>query len=292
MQIGYPINYMNHTKHLTIGMATYDDFHGVYFSLQSLRLQHPNLDVQYVIIDNNPNSTHGNMVEKLAQQIGGITYVKFTTKQGTSARNEIFKHAKGKYTLCMDSHVLFPPGSIESLLSHYERDSESMDIISGPMLYDNLRNYTTQFEPIWGELMYGRWHSNKEACEKGEPFEIPMMGLGAFSCRTAIWPGFNENFRGFGGEEGYIHELFRQRGGKCLCVPGFKWLHRFGRPDGVPYSNIIADRVWNYYIGWFQLLKTDDHPFIDKITEVFSKVLSQPVVLDIKEKAKRISFNA
>ena len=39
----------------------------------------------------------------------------------------------------------------------------------------------------------------------GEPFEIPMQGLGMFSCRKEAWLGFNPLFNGFGGEEGYIH---------------------------------------------------------------------------------------
>jgi hypothetical protein len=32
--------------------------------------------------------------------------------------------------------------------------------------------------------MFGVWHTDKEAVAKNEPFEIPMMGLGTFSCET------------------------------------------------------------------------------------------------------------
>ena len=54
---------------------------------------------------------------------------------------------------------------------------------------------------------------------------------------------------GFGGEEGYIHEKFRQRGGRTLCLPFLRWMHRFNRPYGVPYSNTWEDRIRNYMIG-------------------------------------------
>ena len=40
-------------KHITIGMATYRDFHGVYFTLEALCLYHrPGVDVELIVIDN------------------------------------------------------------------------------------------------------------------------------------------------------------------------------------------------------------------------------------------------
>ena len=71
--------------------------------------------------------------------------------------------------------------------------------------------------------MYGRWDDNGQAQDPdAEPFDIPMQGMGLFACRRAAWPGFNPGFRGFGGEEGYIHEKFRQAGGRTLCLPFMK----------------------------------------------------------------------
>ena len=108
--------------------------------------------------------------------------------------------------------------------------------------------------------MYGRWvddKGNKTILEaKGldaEPFEIPMQGLGLFSCRKDAWPGFNPAFRGFGGEEGYIHEKFRQTGARTLCLPFLRWLHRFQRPLGVPYPLNWEDRIRNYLAGFGEL---------------------------------------
>jgi hypothetical protein len=102
--------------------------------------------------------------------------------------------------------------------------------------------------------MYGCWATDERGKDfEAPPFDIPMQGLGVFSCRRAAWPGFNARFRGFGGEEGYIHEKFRQNGGRTLCLPFLRWMHRFRRPMGVPYSNRWEDRVRNYLIGFREL---------------------------------------
>ena len=80
-----------------------------------------------------------------------------------------------------------------------------------------------------------------------------MQGLGVFGCWRKAWPGFNARFRGFGGEEGYIHEKFRQRGGRTLCLPFLRWMHRFNRPMGIPYRNVWQDRFRNYALGFAEL---------------------------------------
>ena len=81
-----------------------------------------------------------------------------------------------------------------------------------------------------GGLVDGRTRRRSD----GEPFEIPMQGLGVFACRKRAWPGFNAAFHGYGGEEGYLHEKFRRTGARCLCVPWLRWMHRFKHPAGAP----------------------------------------------------------
>ena len=41
---------------LAIGMATYDDYDGVYFSIQAIRLYHPEIlpFVEFIVVDNHP----------------------------------------------------------------------------------------------------------------------------------------------------------------------------------------------------------------------------------------------
>jgi len=65
--------------------------------------------------------------------------------------------------------------------------------------------------------------------------------------------GFHPGFRGFGGEEGYIHEKFRRAGRRCLCLPWLRWTHRFGRPRGVPYPLTVEDKLRNYVLGHTEL---------------------------------------
>lgn len=85
-------------------------------------------------------------------------------------------------------------------------------------------------------------------------FETPGHGLGLFGCRRAMWPGFNPAFRGFGGEEGYLPTKFRQRGGRCLCLPGVQWLHRFTRQgQEVPYSLNQWNKCRNSILGHLEL---------------------------------------
>jgi hypothetical protein len=91
------------------------------------------------------------------------------------------------------------------------------------------------------------------------PFKVPAQGLGMFLSRRESWPGFNRDFREFGGEEGYIHAKYLARGDATYCVPGLGWWHRFGRPEGARYRFTMEGKVRNYVIG-FQELGRDIEP--------------------------------
>ena len=93
------------SKLLTIGMSTYDDYHGVYFSVQSLKMHHELCkrdDVEIIIIDNNPKSAHGIDCKNLSGWVQNCKYIPYTEKTSTASRNEIFRNAEGKYTVSMD----------------------------------------------------------------------------------------------------------------------------------------------------------------------------------------------
>ena len=57
-------------------MAVYDDFNGVYFIVQALRLYHPEVmrDVEITVVDNNPGGPAGADLIALAGQTG-IRYI-------------------------------------------------------------------------------------------------------------------------------------------------------------------------------------------------------------------------
>lgn len=236
---------------LTIGMATYNDFDGVYFTLQALRLYQDLDDVELLVVDNYGCDTTRDFVTGWVKG----RYILAADVAGTAApRDLVFREARGKAVLCCDSHVLFVPKAIARLKAYYRKHPKSIDLLQGPLLYDDMTNVATHFAPEWRDQMWGIWSTDPRAMDpEAKPFEIPMQGLGVFSCRRKAWPGFNPAFRGFGGEEGYIHEKFRQRGGRVLCLPWLRWVHRFSRPKGVPYPLAVEDKLRNYLIGHTEL---------------------------------------
>ncbi len=276
-------------KKLTIGMSVYDDFDGVYFTIQALRLyhlKHLDIDTEFIVIDNNPNSPSGAETKIFVESWARGKYIPYTDRISPTSRDEVFKHATGDYTLCIDCHILLKDGALQHLINYYKANPDTTDLIQGPLMYDDFNSYFTHFQPVWGSGMYGIWGTDTERHDIGEPFEIPMQGMGLFSCKTSEWPGYSPFFKGFGAEEGYIHEKFRRKGSKCLCIPQLKWVHRFGRPKGVPFPNTWEDRVWNYFVGWLEILKDPESPFINDIKREFSKILPEQTVLHIFEEAK------
>ena len=243
-------------KKLTVGMATYDDYDGVYFSLQALRMYHPEIldETEFVIVDNHPNGRCAEPLKQLEGYVANYRYIPYGTRSGTATREVVFAESNAELVLCMDCHVFVVPGAVKKLIAYCDAHPNSRDLLQGPLVYDDLDQFSSHFAPEWREGMYGCWASDDRARDPcAEPFEIPMQGLGLFACRRSAWPGFNPMFRGFGGEEGYLHEKFRQAGGRTLCLPFLRWMHRFHRPAGVPYVNTWNDRLRNYMIGFHEV---------------------------------------
>lgn len=302
---------------LTVGMAHARDFDGVYFTIQSIRKDNPQHleDLEFVVVDNQPNSDHSPMLKDFLNGLkaGGqaATYVALPEPIGTSpSRNAVFLHATGDAVLCVDCHVLLEAPAIGRLLRHYADHPATPHLHQGPLVYDNLREFTTHFNDEWRGEMWGTWgrawkcgcgpngsmfstmNSNNharyvamevplrdlQACEScggvfppiawaghekvlrntgykdvaADPnapaFDIPGQGLGLFTCRREAWLGFNPHARRFGGEEMYIHAKYRQAGHRALCLPWLRWIHRFGRPGGVPYPLDRYNKVRNYVL--------------------------------------------
>jgi len=249
-------------KLLTIGMATYDDYDGVYFTIQALRLYHDicNTDqVEFVVIDNNSTSKHGEEVKSFIEKNVKGTYVANTKQNASWTKYQVPDYANGKYIIIVDCHVLLIKDAIDNLLKYYEKTPNCKNLIQGPLLANNLKTINTHWNPIWQGHMYGAWANDDESLKKGEPFIIPMQGMACMSFERAAWKGISPHFKNFGGEQGYIAEKFRSWGGENICLPSFQWVHRFGRPSGVPFRLALEDRVWNYFIGWLDLYNDPSH---------------------------------
>lgn len=278
---------------LSIGMAVVNDFQGMMFTAMSLQLQakrelsHP---VEIIVIENQNTSRPCPLTKEFCEK-AGFTYQHFRKTYGTAApRDEIFNIAKNKIVWSVDSHILQQQGSLRAVVKYFQDRPESLDLVSGPLLDESGGVMATNWAPQWREGMYGTWHSHKAGMASGSPFEIPLMGLGSFAMRKAAWPGFHPKMRSFGGEEGYIHEKVRQRGGMCMCIPQAGWWHRFSKPAGGNYTNTWEDRIFNYLVGWVDLGK-DPHEVIQHFHE-FKKGQAVDIAIEMCRKEGIIIPNA
>lgn len=324
---------------LSVTMAVVNDFDGVYFTIQDIRNQHDCSNVEFVVVDNKPESPSSKLIkgflDKIRRVTGGAQYIPLEMPRGTSPPRDLaIRSAKAPNVLHVDSHIGLRPGAWNSLLDYWKENPDSDDILSGPMVLDAFDIHYTHFDANWRSEMWGTWSlawtcscfspspyrkesgspplrfsiqfpvdgSSAEAFEKpavfralcmdlvpvtqcsrcgtglpvcslkdaekvlaqngytkvgyrpGEPpFEIPGQGLGLFSVRRDSWLGFHEHSRGFGGEELYIHEKYRQAGRRAICIPDLKWFHRYGRQDGVQYPLTRYLKIRNYVLEFEEL---------------------------------------
>jgi hypothetical protein len=319
----------------TIGMATHDDYEGVWATIQNILLHHERFlkELEIIVVDNKPDSPSGNLVRGYLQNVaarGDVTvkYIPAPEIIGTSApRDLIFTEATGLWTEVIDCHITLPPGHVDALFNLSKKFPNSSDLFTGPILYDN-GGRSSHFDDFWRGEMWGIWSQAWEVpynvddgqrgdfvtvfdvggkCvfktlemnpltltgsarskmkfpvdlnynghqqillaagwkrplyEPGDMIEIPGQGLGMFACRKAAWAGFNPQFRGFGGEEMYIHEKFRMRGDRCFAVTELLWSHRFGKSKPLTYPLSRWNKVRNYVLGHNELDR-DPKPIYD-----------------------------
>ncbi len=177
---------------------------------------------------------------------------------------------------------MLAPGALVKLIAFMNAGHDEGNLLQGPLIMDNLDQYQTHMDPVWRAGMWGIWAHDKRGDDiEAPPFEIPAHGMGLFACRKESWLGFNKDFRGFGGEECYIHEKFRQAGRKTLCLPFLRWLHRFPRPAGIPYPNYWEDRIRNYLLGHAELGLSPE-PVIAHFRDHLGDTLTNSVILSVK----------
>lgn len=238
----------------SIGMAVYDDFQGAWFTIQNLLAHHGQWVKEIIVVDNNPTSKEGQTLAAFCQNTSlKVKYVAYTEKTGTAApRNKVFEVATAEYVMCIDPHLVIMPGAFEALETFIAAHPGTDDLIQGPLMYDNGIGISTHFADEWRGEMWGTWDFDTRY-DTDKWFTIPAQGLGLFVAKRETWLKFNADFRGFGGEEWYIHEKYRQHGRACWCVSQLLWQHRFSRPQGVPYKLTRYDKARNYYIGLKEL---------------------------------------
>lgn len=276
-------------KLLTIGIPCYEDYDGAYFTIQALRLYHPicnTSDIEFIIMDNNPGGKASKALKQLSKECNG-KYIAVNDRQSTFIKYDVVKYASGKYVIILDSHVLLYPNAIQALLDYYQSNPNCKNLIQGPLILNDLKQLYTHFNPVWRGHMYGTWATD-ERVKECLPFAIPMQGMGLCSFERKNWPGINEHFQGFGAEEWYIAEKFRNNGGENICLPSLVWLHKFDRPNGVPFRLSLEDRIFNYFLGWMELYNDKSHPMIQSIFEHFTSTIIRKRLEEIYNKAMSI----
>ena len=243
---------------LTIGMASYKNYSDVWFTVQALRMYHDLTDCEILIIDNFGDIGLENWCK--GQVPYNVRYEKFTEPRGTAApRQRVFEQAKGDFVICIDSHVLLKSRAIDKMKQWILANPGCSHLIHGLMLYDDFQTHVDQMKPEWACHMWGVWGPALTEIPT-KPYEIPMHGMGIFGAFKNQWLGFNPEFRGFGGEEGYIHEKYHKAGRKVLCLPWLTWMHKFHcQMSPTLYPNILEERIRNYYAG-FREIGLDTEP--------------------------------
>jgi hypothetical protein len=203
--------------------------------------------------------------------------VDVTDRKSSFVKYDVFKLAKGDIILGLDCHVLLQTGFIAAMMEYWSGNMDSKNMLTGPLLYDNLRATSEQINPVWRGHDFGIWGDNKEGMKTGQPFEIPAQGMGCFSFVKANAPEINQGFRGFGGEEWYMAEKVRRNGGKVICHPKMGWNHRFNWPIRT-FPLTLEDKLHNYYTGWLEIYGNINHPMMVEMTKHWVSQVGEDLV--------------
>lgn len=265
---------MNKRPTLTIGMPTCYDYSGALESVMALKMYHDLGDgeLEIIVVDNTPEPAYRKALRdqiyhkakpekfedyKIAQN---VKYFEFTEEKGPAeTKNMVFENATGEYVMCIDSHVLLKKDSIQELIVFLKslKGEDRDHFYTGPLRHGNGK-LATHWDIRWRGEMLGTWGKDPNLLKDNTPKDIPANGCGLILCRKDSWLGFNKDFNGFGGEEVYIHDKYRQAGRRVLLLPNLEWWHRFGNPDAKHYNLNRYSKVRNYLIGYLELNKNTE----------------------------------
>lgn len=271
---------------LTISMATYDDYDGVYFTVQALRMYQEIGDAEILILDNNPTGPCGHVLRDFAANITNCRLIPVTDRKSSFVKYDAFRHATGDVVLGLDCHVLLHPGFIRELMNYWLDHPNGKNMLTGPVVYHRLDACSTHMAPRWRGHDYGCW-ADAPQLKDGKPFTVPMQGMGCFSIRREAWQGINPHFRGFGAEEWYIAEKVRQWGGEVVSHPALRWVHRFGWPVRT-FPLTLEAKVINYYRGWLELYGNLDHPRMREMEDHWLTIMPKTKLQTLIQQAQAL----
>lgn len=269
-----------HNPTISATIATRDD-DNIWWTLQLLIELHGDELNEIVIVDNSASTNNdkfstslkalcNNTYQRRDKSQIPVVYVKAPGPASSCLYKErAIQKATSDYILQMDSHVYFPAGVIANLREYLRSEHHhEKDLVTGPLFSRSgmgglkatsqmIRAGERHDLPANAEIHdgyvcrggnIGVWVTDDRLYE-GQSFEVQQHGLGAFCIKRECWPGFLPTSLGFGGNETYLVESVRERGGRVMCLPDLAWVHMFFRPSGPPYKVKWSSRCENYLDG-------------------------------------------
>lgn len=274
---------------LSVCIPTRDD-PGAWACINGLWMDHGSLIDEMIVVDDSVvGSKDAVDLQRHCASNHRIRYLRYVGDPSSCLYKEAaVRNAMGDVVLLCDSHVMYPQGSIESAIAWAKEHPK--DLVVGPvfqnawapramatnqMLYaDESYEVPRDAEVHHGVVCRGEAIGAWRFDERTEPFEVMQQGTGALVFMREAWPGFHPAMTGFGGNETYLMESFRHRGGRVVCVPQFRWVHDFANRDRHKYARPRELTIRNYLVG-FLALERAGHPrgrqLYDAVLSYFSK---------------------
>jgi len=276
---------------LTIGMANWDDPEGAWWTLCAIRQYHVpagSTDVELLVIDDMPDKQ--SELEN-ACRLANTRYEHFSKNKGPAhAKDSVWELAKGDYVLLLDSHVLLAACSVQYILDAIDSDLIGKDLWTGPLLNESGATIATELLPEWRGDFFGIWFTDPEL-PKIKIKEIEGHGSAYTLMKREHYPYFSKNFRGFSGEELYLHQKVRNNGGKCYSHQELGWTHRFLRSRPITYTLTLNDKLRNYLVASYEMSWS-----IKQVCDYFKRKLLadhyKNVLDDVKELIPDIDFDS
>ena len=101
-----------------MGMATFDDFDGVWFTVQAIAMYHPEVaaDLWFVILDNHRRERRPPISRAWTRRVPGLRYVPFRGYSLDCGPGPDLPGGGRRRGVCLDSHVLVKPGGLAAVL--------------------------------------------------------------------------------------------------------------------------------------------------------------------------------
>lgn len=254
----------------------------VWATLNSLGLYHDHLfadpkHAEIVVVDSSPEGSElSSQLGKHLRSLKSARYSRYIGPASSCLYKDVgMREATGDVRVCIDSHVLLRPGSLDAILAYFDDDAHAQDMLTAVCMnnawtvqgtnqmiyadesYDLPRGVEVVEGVVWRGDKIGAWVRDRRGLNPhGVPFEIQQAGTFAFAMRGETWPGFHPAMTGFGGNETYLMERVRAAGGRVLCHPAFRGVHDFMNQDRHDYPTLVEDVMKNYLIG-FEAIDTE-----------------------------------